>query len=119
MRFILNETDCLNLAALHCIYPNFDDPIKLKALLAYLNSDVCSQYMRLEKRTYGGGLDKFEPNDLNQILVIDIDKISNSILMRLANLFDKLCAAVKDKNEEALVKKAINNIIENILSTKA
>lgn len=117
MRFILNETDALNLAAFHCIYPKFNNLTKTKALLAYLNSNVCTKYMRLEKRTYGGGLDKFEPKDLENILVIDINNTPEALVNSLASLFDSLSSST-DAGLSVKIKQSIDAVVKEIIISK-
>lgn len=90
MRFILNSFKALNLAAYHCIYPTFDDLGKTKALLAYLNSDLCKQVQVVSRREYGGGLHKFEPKDLEQLPVLDVTALEKEHVDSLASLFDRL-----------------------------
>jgi adenine-specific DNA-methyltransferase len=120
MRFIYNKTHVLNLASFHGIYPDFKDKSKIKALLAYLNSNEAKKIMFSEKRTYGGGLDKFEPRDLEEIMVIDINKLDVVTLKKLSNLFDKLCKANRDANIklEGIVKIEIDRIIKEIVNSK-
>lgn len=114
MRFILNEADVLNLASFHGVYPTFNEPNKIKALLAYLNSNEAKKIMALQKRTYGGGLDKFEPRDLENIYVLNINKINPSAISELSSLFDDLCSS-KTKTEEDEVKLKIDASIKEIL----
>ena len=42
------------------------------------------------KREYGGGLDKFEPNDLNNAKVLDISIISDSDINEVLDLYSKI-----------------------------
>jgi len=64
MRFIYNQAKCLNLVAYHGIYLNFDNELMIKALLCFLNSDICKKIQTIKRREYGGGLHKFEPGDM-------------------------------------------------------
>ncbi len=118
MRFILNDADVLNLASFHGIYPAFRDRKQVKAFLAYLNSHFCSNQMTLQKRTYGGGLDKFEPRDLMEILVLDVTSLNENIVHELADLFDKLCLT-KTESEEREVKIKIDELVVRSLSQDA
>jgi adenine-specific DNA-methyltransferase len=111
-KFILNQTHALNLAAFHGIYPNFDDELMNKALLCYLNSGICEEIQVTARREYGGGLHKFEPKDLEKLLVLDVTKLNKSDLKLLANLFDSLCIS---KDPEQL-KSEIDIVIRKIMS---
>lgn len=120
MRFIYNKAHVLNLASFHGIYPDFKDKNKIKALLAYLNSNEAKKIMFSEKRTYGGGLDKFEPRDLEEIMVIDVNNLDKITIKKLSNLFDKLCKANRKNNIELeqKIKNQIDNIIKTIVNSK-
>lgn len=114
MRFIFNEAGVLNLASFHCIYPKFNDVEKIKALLAYLNSNKAKKIMKSEKRTYGGGLDKFEPKDLEDILVLDVLNLEKEANKRLALLFDKI-SNMEDSQERSNIISNIDDLIDEIL----
>lgn len=117
MRFIFNKAKALNLTPFHCIYPIFNDELKLKALLAYLNSSICKKIATYWGRIYGTGLRKLEPRDLENLLVIDVRDLDQGDLEKLASLFDKLCVVSREDVEKELeVKKMIDETIENILS---
>jgi len=106
------------LAAFHGIYPKFKDENKIKALLAYLNSGEAKKFMFLQKRAYGGGLDKFEPGDLKEILIMDVNKISSKEINLLAKKFDELCAAARISfKKENLVREEIDCLVKNIIKS--
>src|SRR5207249_4998926 len=107
MRFVWNRTNALNLAAFHCLYPRFDDPVTLRALLAYLNSNEFRRRQTIWRREYGGGLHKFEPSDLDEVPVLDVLRLPSAARGRLAKLFDELSdASRKGLAQEPDVKRA-------------
>lgn len=112
VRFILNKAKAFHLAAYHGVYPNFDDEIMIKALLCYLNSDICGEMQIISRREYGGGLHKFEPRDLEKMLVIDITKLDRNDVIILAKLFDNLC---EKNSDEKKVRENINFELKRIL----
>lgn len=114
MRFILNDANVLNLASFHGIYPKIEEQLKIKALLAYLNSNEAKKIISLQKRAYGGGLDKFEPKDLENIYVLDVEKIDKTKIAELSSLFDHLCLA-KTKQEEDIAKSKIDVAIREVI----
>jgi adenine-specific DNA-methyltransferase len=116
MRFIFNKAGVLNLTPFHCVYPSFKDELKLKALLAYLNSNICQKIATLRGRIYGTGLRKLEPKDLEELLVIDVNSLTHNDILKLAELFDKLCEASRtDAENEAEIKKKIDEVVKEIL----
>jgi adenine-specific DNA-methyltransferase len=118
MRFILNKTNCLHLTAFHGIYPNFDDMTLIKALLAFLNSNLCSEIQAVMRREYGGGLHKFEPSDLEKLLVLNVTTLSAEDAKKLADLFDKLCSSARSSvKDEEKIKNQIDTELRKILCT--
>jgi len=116
VKFILNRTDCLNLTTFHAIYPKFDDEDKLLFLVAFLNSNHCRELMKREMRSYGGGLNKFEPRDLENIPVPDINKISNEKISEIASTFNEYLSKARIKEDTTAHKSELEMYFENILN---
>jgi adenine-specific DNA-methyltransferase len=116
MRFIYNKAGVLNLTPFHCVYPFFKDELKLKALLAYLNSNICQKIATIRGRIYGTGLRKLEPKDVEELLVIDVNSLSYDDMLKLAQLFDKLCEVSRtDPEGEVEIKRKIDETIKEVL----
>ena len=115
MRFVLNSANVRNLTAFHCVYPKFDGIKSIKALLAYLNSNICKDIQRTRRREYGGGLHKFEPRDLEQIPVPDVTQLDDEDLQALASMFDTLCEAFGNDKDEMETKRGLDSLLKSIL----
>jgi adenine-specific DNA-methyltransferase len=115
MRFVFNKANVRNLTAFHCVYPKFDDVNMIKALLAYLNSDLCKQIQTIKRREYGGGLHKFEPKDLENLPVLDVTKLDGESLNSLASAFEELCTTFRQGKDEIPIKRKINNLLKSII----
>lgn len=89
LKFILNETNALNLTCFHGVYLN-DTSLDIKKLLfLYLSCPVSYELFILEKREYGNGLSKFEPNDINKSHILNFSKISSDDLNTLHSFANK------------------------------
>ncbi len=97
-KVVYNRSNVLNLTAFHCIYPKTKDPNRVKALVSYLIAEQATASIQKNKRTYGDGLDKLEPRDLNDILVPDILSLDANFVTEMAQLFDNLCDAMRCGN---------------------
>ena len=86
LRFIRNESNVLNLTNFHCVYSKYND---IDLFFAYLISDVAKSIFDENKRTYGNGLNKFEPNDLNKSYMLDIDLLPSKTKSNILRLFNK------------------------------
>jgi adenine-specific DNA-methyltransferase len=115
-RFIYNSAGVLALNVFLCIYPEpriAENQIVLKALLAVLNSMVSKQTLRHVGRSYGGDTIKLEPRELDRVPVLNLLKLGETECRRLATLFDTLCAANSDEEEDA-IRRAIDEMVEAI-----
>jgi adenine-specific DNA-methyltransferase len=63
---IRNYTSAVNLTCFHGFYPTMFGNAYIDRLFLYFNSQAARRILSMSMRRYGDGLDKFEPNDLNQ-----------------------------------------------------
>ena len=68
-KVVLNKTKALNLTCYHGFQPNLLGAAYIEHLFLYFSSQTGRQIVARSMRQYGRGLDKFEPNDLNDALV--------------------------------------------------
>lgn len=76
-RFVLNTAGVSNLTTFHCVYPVKDifRDVSVNLLFAYLISNTAKEIFNRNRREYGNGLRKFEPNDINRSMMLDIDNL--------------------------------------------
>jgi adenine-specific DNA-methyltransferase len=96
LKFVFNEAGVRNLTNFHCIYPKSNDTVHQRALTLCLNSDTSRASSKLHGRVYGGGLNKFEPNDLKAIQVPDLRQVPRDTLVEMANLLSLLNTTPND-----------------------
>jgi len=114
-RFVHNKTGGRNLTNLHCVYLDIElSDEETKALLAYLNSPFADQIVKRSGRTYSTGMDKVEPNELEGVPVIDPRNLDRDTVGCLAALFDDLCEASRNGDEEE-VRNRISEELDAIL----
>jgi len=117
VRFVRNEAKVYNLTSFHCIYPHpvlmFTEKIDL--LMAYLLTDISQEIFNDEKREYGDGLDKFEPNDLNNAKVVNLDIINKEDEEKILRYY--YTYRQKEINDENIteVKNKLNEIFYEVL----
>jgi adenine-specific DNA-methyltransferase len=68
LKVIRNLTTAINFTCFHCFYPNMFGEQLINKLFVYLLSDTGQEIIKINKRSYGNNLDKFEPGDLNESL---------------------------------------------------
>jgi type I restriction-modification system DNA methylase subunit len=94
----------------------------LKALLAFLNSSFAQIQIEARGRTTGGGMLELDIKPLEELLILDICKLKDEYIERLAMLFDELESEARrlggqDVKENAL--KLYDTIIKQIDYTVA
>ena len=99
LRWVRNETGVRNLTAFHGFYPH--PGIDLDFLCAYLVTPLAQRILAQNRREYGNGLHKFEPNDLKQGLVIDITRIPENIRSQGLELYGLFVKAQRDGENPA------------------
>lgn len=74
LRFVRNQAGVSNLTTFHCVYPqrSLYNDVSDDLLFAYLQTDIAKEIFADNCREYGNGLQKFEPNDLNKGMMMDI-----------------------------------------------
>ena len=68
-RFVWNKAGVNHLTTFHGLYPTLAGTAYIAPLLLYLWSDTCQVLMEDQQRQYGSGLKKYEPRDIEKILV--------------------------------------------------
>ena len=111
VKFIRNEANISNLTTFHCIYPisyNLFSKVSIDLLFAYLLTDVAKEIFNDNRREYGNGLKKFEPNDLNQSKMLDLSTLKEFQIEKILNLY----WAFKNSGNKNFISK-IDSILRN------
>lgn len=77
LRFVRNYANVSNLTTFHCVYPqiNLFSKVSIDLLFAYLLTETARKIFEDNAREYGNGLQKFEPNDINKGMMIDLEEM--------------------------------------------
>lgn len=86
LKFIWNTSNCKNLTCFHSFYPTEFGKKYLDILFVYINTSFAKNLFDREKREYGNGLEKFEPNDINKSLILNLEIISKKDFNTLKKL---------------------------------
>lgn len=116
LKFVRNEANISNLTSFHCVYPvrsNLFNNIHIDLLFAYLLTEVAREIFEDNRREYGNGLQKFEPNDLNRAMMLDLTLLDKKTENKILELYKKYrdTAVNKSPNESFLAE--INDIFKN------
>ncbi len=103
-----------NLTTFHCIYPteNLFGKINIDLLFAYLLTDTAQQIFNDNRREYADGLKKFEPNDLNKALMLDLSKLDKIKTEKIISIYGDYRKSVIAGNEKKELITQINEILK-------
>lgn len=97
--FIQNQTQVLNLTCFHGIYLTELGQKYKDIIFLYLITDLARDIFERERREYGLGLGKFEPNDIKKALVFDFTQITINDQERLNQLYLKYVQLIQSANQ--------------------
>lgn len=92
LKIVRNESLIKNLTTFHGVsfhnscYTSED----INILFSYLLTPLAQKILYINKREYGNGLDKFEPNDLNDAFILNIQVLSQLDRQKVLTLYDRL-----------------------------
>lgn len=91
LKVVRNEANIKNLSTFHGVYfiNNVTDDF-ITVFFCYLTTPIAQKILKLNKREYGKGLNKFEPNDLNNAMVFDITKLTTDDKYKINNIYNLL-----------------------------
>jgi adenine-specific DNA-methyltransferase len=115
IKFIRNEANISNLTTFHCVYPvqnNLFDNVNVDVLFAYLLTDVAREIFEDNRREYGNGLQKFEPNDLNKAMMLDLTLLDKNTEIKIIELYNKYRESAINKYPSDSFLTEINNIFK-------
>lgn len=106
IKIVRNEAMIKTLTTFHGFY--FHNNVTenyINIFFCYLLTPIAQRILFKNKREYGGGLDKFEPNDLNDAQILNINKIKKNDQNKILAIYEQL----KTGNSEQLIFN-LNNI---------
>ncbi len=110
LKFIRNEAKISNLTTFHCVYLKQSDlfsTINPDLLFAYLLTDIAKKIFSDNRREYGNGLKKFEPNDLNKAQMLNLSLLNSKKINQILSLYKEY-----RKEQKQIYIEQINEIFE-------
>jgi adenine-specific DNA-methyltransferase len=116
LKFIRNEANISNLTTFHCVYPiqnSLFDNVNVDVLFAYLLTDVAREIFEDNRREYGNGLQKFEPNDLNKAMMLNLTLLDKKTENKIIELYKKFRETAINKSPDYSFLTEINDLFKN------
>ncbi len=112
IKIIRNYSNAINFTCYHSFYPNVIGLNYIDKLFLYLLSDTGQNIIKLNKRSYGNNLDKFEPNDLNNAYCPSIKQFERLPPEDVSIVMNHLSENRPESQEEC--NQLIKNFVKNI-----
>lgn len=91
LKVIRNTTNVRHLTTFHGFYFNKPENINfINLCFCYLLTPTAQKLLFYNKREYGDGLEKFEPNDLNNAYIININKIKENDKNKILKIYNNI-----------------------------
>jgi adenine-specific DNA-methyltransferase len=115
LRFVRNEANIRSLTSFHAFYPSLFALTKINLLMAYFLTDLSREILNDNRREYGGGLNKFEPNDLNKARVINLEVINPNADRLIQEAYESYRTSVLRSQPDADALEKLNSIFSAIV----
>lgn len=102
IKVVRNLCNISNLTTFHSVFLNNDYVDFTNLLFCYLLTPISQKILYMNKRDYGDGLNKFEPNDINNAYCIDFNNITDSDIKKINSIYDEMCKKFEEKQVEKL-----------------
>jgi adenine-specific DNA-methyltransferase len=89
---------------------------KADIFFAYLLTEIAQEIFNEQRREYGNGLKKFEPNDINKSKIIDFNLIDNFIIDEIKATYQLYKNQLLKGKENIDLINQINTIFLSLLS---
>ncbi len=122
LRFIRNEANISNLTSFHCIYPNQTElfsKINIDLLFAYLLTNTAKKIFEDNSREYGNGLQKFEPNDINKGMMLDLGLLNKQIEKEILDIYKSYRQLTLDNQNTQGIIESIDRLLINEYTEKS
>lgn len=91
IKVVRNEMMIKNLTTFHGLFFNENTSEEdINLTFCYLLTPIAQEILKMNKREYGEGLDKFEPNDLNNSYILDVSQIPNADKNNILEIYEEM-----------------------------
>jgi adenine-specific DNA-methyltransferase len=112
IKIVRNLAGLPNLTTFHGVLINDAYEDLTNVIFAYLLTPIGQSILKQNKKELGGGLDKFQPNDINNAKMLDIRLLSESDIAKINTIYKEMLDN-GDKSEDQVM--ALNCIFEKLI----
>lgn len=90
IKVIRNISNILNLTTFHSIFLTNSFEYYVDILFCYLLTPIAQNILKTNRKELGNGLDKFQPNDLNNTMVLNLALLGNSDKSKINSIYSDM-----------------------------
>lgn len=102
MKFVRNLAGAKNLTTFHSLYIKNEYAAETDLIFCYFLTPIAQTILKIDRRELGGGLNKFQPNDLNGAKMIDIGAISSADKEAVITIYNEMKICYSDEQVQQL-----------------
>lgn len=104
LKVVRNQCMIRNLTTFHGVYCTDDYSNYTDILFCYLLTPSAQSLLRQNKREYGEGLNKFEPNDINNAKILDLKCLNDHEISDITNIYNNMTSSDFESSISSLEK---------------
>ncbi len=112
IKIVRNLSDCLNLTSFHAIYVKNKSEEYVNILFCYCQTKIAESFLNEEVRRLGGGLKKLQPNDINNMKILNLNRIEIRDKERILTIYEE---AKKELYFSEKLKDELNTIFRTYI----
>ena len=113
IKFIRNITNSNSLTTFHSIYIHEEYTHLTDIIFCYFLTPIAQNILRDNRKELGNGLEKFQPNDLNNAKMINIANLSRNDINKINQIYQEIMDYSDSDHKEQIAK--LNNIFSNYI----
>ena len=90
IKVVRNELGVRNLTTFHGVFVKKEYTKFIDVIFCYLLSNTSQRLLEMNKKEYAGGLNKFQPGDIQKSFTIDFEKMSNDDISLIKNCYNMM-----------------------------
>lgn len=112
VKIVRNLAQLSNLTTFHGIIVKEEYLDLTDVIFSYLVTPIGQTILKQNKKELGGGLDKFQPNDINDAKMLDIRRLEPEQVKRIEEIYQEM-VSIGDKTEAHISE--LNKIFETLI----
>ena len=102
LKFVRNLSNAKSLTTFHSVFINDMFKQYTNIIFCYLVTPIAQEILRDNRKELGNGLDKFQPNDLNNAKMLDVTLVSQDDINKIETIYSEMITKYHSSQIEKL-----------------